>query len=495
MGVGTYAPGLSPAPGAEAAQGSLLHEGKSAKPEINSASSSSVRPDLKIPPHSIEAEQAVLGGLMLDNQAWDFIADRLTENDFYRLDHRVIYRTMAELVLQSKPLDIITVSENLERNKELESGGGIAYLGALAKNTPSSANIAAYADIVRERSVLRQLIEVGGEITETGFEPGGRTSIELLDEAERKVFSIAERGVHKGIGPVAISEVLARTVDRIDTLFHSKSHLTGLPTGYVDFDKMTSGLQDSDLIIVAGRPSMGKTTFAMNIAEYIAMKNDDAVLIFSMEMPAEALAMRMLSSMGRIELQKIRSGQLEDQDWSSITSAISTISSRKLLIDDSGALSPFEVRAKARRVARTYGGLGLIVIDYLQLMHVPGYNDHRATEISQISRSLKALARELNVPVVVLSQLNRGLEQRPEKRPVMSDLRESGAIEQDADLIVFIYRDEVYNKDSPEKGKAEIIIGKQRNGPTGTVKLTFLGHYSRFENYLNEQRSIEDGRY
>lgn len=446
--------------------------------------------ELKIPPHSIEAEQAVLGGLMLDNQAWDNVADRLTETDFYRLDHRAIFRMMADLVLQSKPLDIITVSECLERNRELENVGGLAYLGALAKNTPSSANIMAYADIVRERSVLRQLVEVGGEITEAGFDPGGRSAMELLDDAERKVFSIAERGGRSGNGPLAISEVLSKAVDRIDMLFHAKSPITGISSGFSDFDRYTSGLQVADLIVVAGRPSMGKTTFAMNIAENVSMRNDCTVLIFSMEMPAESLAMRMLASLGRIEQQRIRSGQLTDDDWPRLTSAISMMSARKMLIDDSGSLSPFEVRAKARRVARTYGNLGLIVIDYLQLMRVPGYNENRSAEISEISRSLKALAKELNVPVVVLSQLNRGLEQRPEKRPVMSDLRESGAIEQDADLIVFIYRDEVYHKDSMDKGTAEIIIGKQRNGPTGTVKLTFLGHYSKFENYAAESAMV-----
>lgn len=448
-------------------------------------------PNFKVPPHAIEAEQAVLGGLMLDNHAWDQVADRLTENDFYRLDHRAIYRTMADLVLQSKPLDIITVSESLERGKEIESVGGLSYLGSLAKNTPSSANIAAYAEIVRERSVLRQLVEVGGEITECGFDPGGRSAMELLDDAERKVFSIAEREGRGVSGPQAISEVLARTVDRIDTLFHANSALTGISSGFHDFDKMTSGLQPSDLIIVAGRPSMGKTTFAMNMAEHAAMKDEGAVLIFSMEMPAESLAMRMLASLGRIEQQRIRSGQLDDDDWPRMTSAISMMSSKKLLIDDSGALSPFEVRARARRVARAHGGISMIVIDYLQLMRVPGHAEHRAAEISEISRSLKALARELNVPVIVLSQLNRGLEQRPEKRPVMSDLRESGAIEQDADLIVFIYRDEVYHKDSHDKGTAEIIIGKQRNGPIGTVRLTFLGQYSRFENFSPDHRLME----
>lgn len=452
--------------------------------------------NVKIPPFALEAEQAVLGGLMLDNEAWDQVAERITESDFYRLDHRTIYRAMSDLVLQSKPLDIITVSESLDCSKELESVGGLAYLGGLAKNTPSAANIAAYADIVRERSILRQLVEVGGNITESGFDPKGRSAMELMDDAERKVFAIAERGGRSQSGPVMISEVLARAVDRIDALFQANSPITGITSGFHDFDRLTAGLQPADLIVVAGRPSMGKTMFAMNIAEHAAIKHENTVLIFSMEMPAESLAMRMLASLGRIEQQRIRSGQLHEDDWPRLTSAISMMSSKKLLIDDSGGLSPFEVRAKARRVARTYGDLGLIVIDYLQLMRVPGHHEHRASEISEISRSLKSLAKELNVPVIVISQLNRGLEQRPEKRPMMSDLRESGAIEQDADLIAFIYRDEVYNKDSLDKGTAEVIIGKQRNGPIGTVRLTCLGHYSRFENYsLEHQHRTKEGTY
>lgn len=447
----------------------------------------------RVPPHSVDAEQAVLGGLMLDNQAWDRVADRLSQYDFYRPDHRTIYRVMADLALQSKPIDLITVSEVLERTASLEQVGGLAYLGALAKNTPTSANIVAYADIVRERAVIRRLIEIGNEITESAFDAGGRNAAELLDDAERKVFAIAEQGSRAvQAGPQAISAVLARTIARIDTIFNAGSAITGISTGFNDFDKITCGLQSSDLIVVAGRPSMGKTTFAMNIAEHAAMKNpDSAVLIFSMEMPADLLAMRMLASMGRVDHQKIRTGQLTDADWPRLSSAISLMSSKKLLIDDSGSLSPLEIRARARRVAREQGGLGLIVIDYLQLMRVPGHNEHRAAEISEISRSLKALARELNVPVIALSQLNRSLEQRPDKRPLMSDLRESGAIEQDADLIAFVYRDEVYNKDSNDKGTAEIIIGKQRNGPIGMIRLTFLGQYSRFDNYVAESRLME----
>lgn len=451
----------------------------------------SIKPSLKVPPHSIEAEQAVLGGLMLDNNAWEQIADKITEQDFYRSDHRIIFRTIASLATRDKPIDLITISERLEAQHQLEQVGGLSYLGQIAKNTPSAANIAAYAEIVKERALLRQLIEVGTDISGSGFEPNGRVAAELVDEAERKVFAIAERGGigAKNSGPQSIAEVLGKTVDRIEKLFESDSAITGIASGFTDFDKLTSGLQQSDLIIVAGRPSMGKTTFAMNIAEYVGMKCQKPVLIFSMEMPAEQLAMRMLSSLGRIEMQRIRSGQLDDGDWPRLSSAIAMMSEKKIFIDDAGALGPGDVRARARRIVREHGELGLIVIDYLQLMRVPGNNEHRAAEISEISRSLKALARELNVAVVALSQLNRSLEQRPDRRPMMSDLRESGALEQDADLIVFIYRDEVYNKDTAAKGSAEIIVAKQRNGPIGMVRLTFLGHYSRFENFTNRQMS------
>lgn len=449
----------------------------------------SIKPALKIPPHSIEAEQAVLGGLMLNNSAWEQISDVIKEQDFYRADHRLIFRTIASLAMQDKPLDLITISERLEAQNELEDAGGLGYLGQIAKNTPSAANIVAYADIVKERALLRQLIEVGADISASGFEPKGRVAAELVDEAERKVFAIAERGGISGgnSGPEAISSVLGRTIDRIEKLFESDSPITGLSSGFADFDKLTSGLQQSDLVIVAGRPSMGKTTFAMNIAEYVGMKCAKPVLIFSMEMPAEQLAMRMLSSLGRIEMQRIRSGQLDDGDWPRLSSAIAMMSEKKIFIDDGGALSPGDVRARARRIVREHGELGLIVIDYLQLMKVAGNSEHRAAEIAEISRSLKSLARELNVPIVALSQLNRSLEQRTDRRPMMSDLRESGSLEQDADLIVFIYRDEVYNKDTAAKGSAEIIVAKQRNGPIGTVRLTFLGHYSRFENFTNRQ--------
>jgi len=439
---------------------------------------------LKVPPHSVEAEQSVLGGLMLENQAWDKVADRLQEKDFYRLEHQIIFRAIAALANLNQPFDWVTLTEELKKSNELNTIGGDSYLVELLKNTPTAANIAAYADIVRERSILRQLIGVASEITESAFFLSGRTSAEVLDEAERKVFKIADRSM-RGDGPKAINDVLAKTVDRIDTLFHSQDAITGLSSGYKDLDEMTAGLQPADLIIVAGRPSMGKTTFAMNIAEHAALKSNKPILVFSMEMPAESLAMRMLSSLGRIEQNRLRTGRLEDDDWPRITSAVSMLAEAKMFIDDAAALSPSEIRARARRIVREHGDIGLIVIDYLQLMQLPESRENRTNEISEISRSLKTLAKELNAPVIALSQLNRGLEQRTDKRPVMSDLRESGAIEQDADLILFIYRDEVYNENSPDKGIAEVIIAKQRNGPIGKVRLTFLGKYTRFENFAS----------
>ncbi|EKD55202.1 MAG: hypothetical protein ACD_60C00024G0002 [uncultured bacterium] len=436
---------------------------------------------VKVPPHSIEAEQSVLGGLMLDNRSWDQIADRVRESDFYRHDHRLIYRVMNKLVEQNKPLDVLTVSEALRELHELDNAGGEVYLFELANNTPSVANIKAYADIVRERSVLRQLIAAANDIASHAFNPEGRSSTELLDEAERQVFSISEQGARSG-GPVTITEFLAKTMERIDTLANLDDPITGISSGYHDLDDMTSGLQRADLIIVAGRPSMGKTTFAMNIAEHVVMSKLP-VAIFSMEMPGEAIVMRLLSSLSRIDQLKIRTGKIEEQDWPRVMSTVSILSEVPMFIDDTPALNPVELRARARRLAKEHGPLGLIVIDYLQLMQIPGFNENRTAEISEISRSLKSLAKELNVPVIALSQLNRGLEQRSDKRPVMSDLRESGAIEQDADLILFIYRDEVYNENSPDKGSAEIIIAKQRNGPIGRLRLTFLGQYTRFENF------------
>lgn len=445
---------------------------------------------LKLPPYSIEAEQSVLGGLMLDNNAWDRIADRVQEGDFYRADHRSIFRVVANLIRQNQPADVLTVMEALRTINELETAGGEIYLFELAKNTPSTANISAYADIVRERSVLRQLIASANEIADSAYNSNGRSITELLDHAERKVFQIASQGSQKA-GPVAINSLLNKAVERIDTLSRSGQTITGVPSGFNDFDEMTSGLQKSDLIIIAGRPSMGKTSFSMNIAEAVAIKSQKPVLVFSMEMPGESLATRMLSSLGRIDQHRIRTGRLEDEDWPRISSAVSMLSEAPMFIDDTPALSPSELRSRARRLMREQGQLGLILIDYLQLMQVPGIKENRTAEISEISRSLKSLARELNVPVIALSQLNRSLEQRADRRPVMSDLRESGSIEQDADLIVFIYRDEVYNEDSPEKGIAEIIIAKHRNGPIGKVKLTFLGKYTKFENHIATRYGYE----
>tara|TARA_R110000868_G_scaffold37424_5_gene132395 strand:+ start:1013 stop:2404 length:1392 start_codon:yes stop_codon:yes gene_type:complete len=438
---------------------------------------------VKVPPHSVEAEQAVLGGVMLESRAWDQIVDKLREEDFYRHEHRLIFRTIGRLTDQSKPIDVLTVSEALREMHELEQVGGEVYLFELANNTPSAANIVAYADIVRERSVLRKLISAASTIADSAFNSQGRSITELLDTAERSVFAISDQGSNNG-GPLNIKEYLTKTMDRIDTMFHSNEAITGMPTGYTDFDELTSGLQGSDLVIVAGRPSMGKTTLAMNIAEHVAIKSQAPVLIFSMEMPGEAIVMRLLSSLCRIDQLRIRTGKLSDEDWPRISSTVSMLSEAKIFIDDTPALSPAEMRARARRLTKEHGQLGLIVVDYLQLMQVPGNNENRTAEISEISRSLKGLAKELKVPVVALSQLNRGLEQRADKRPVMSDLRESGAIEQDADLIVFIYRDEVYNDSSPDKGTAEIIIAKQRNGPIGKVRLTFLGQYTCFENFM-----------
>jgi len=448
--------------------------------------------NLRVPPHSIQGEQSVLGGLMLENSSWDQIADRVVDVDFYRREHQLIFRAIHELAEQNKPFDVITLSEELERVSALEDVGGLAYLGTLAKDTPSAANIRHYADIVREYSVMRQLIKVGTEIADSGFQPEGNNSTALLDVAEQKVFEISEQMSRGGGGFASIKNLLTKAVDRIETLFQQDDPLTGLSSGFSDFDEMTSGLQPADLIIVAGRPSMGKTTFAMNLAENVAINNKVPVAVFSMEMPGDSLAMRMMSSLGRIDQHRVRTGKLEDDEWPRLTSAVSILAEAPLYIDDTAALSPTEIRAKARRLKREHGDLGLIVIDYLQLMQAPSAGENRATEISFISRSLKALAKELNVPVIALSQLNRNLEQRPNKRPVMSDLRESGSIEQDADLVVFIYRDEVYNEESPDKGSAEIIIGKQRNGPIGKVRLTFLGQYTKFENFANDIYGAED---
>jgi replicative DNA helicase len=438
---------------------------------------------LRLPPHSVEAEQSVLGGLMLDNSTWDTIADVVSPTDFYRRDHRLIFGAIGDLAERSEPSDAVTVAEYLDLKGQLAEAGGMAYLGQLVRGTPSAANIRTYASIVRERAMLRELIRIGGEIATSAYQPEGRDAAQLVDEAERQVFEIAEQGKRRGSGFQPLKRVLSTTIDRLDELYKQGGDVTGLGTGFKDFDGLTAGLHPGDLVIIAGRPSMGKTSFAMNIAEHAAMGLGASVAIFSMEMSAEQLSFRMISSLGRVNQSNLRRGRFTDEDWSRINSAVSVMSKAKVFIDDTPALNPTELRARSRRLKREHG-LDLIVVDYLQLMQVHGSAENRATEISEISRSLKALARELEVPVVTLSQLNRSVEQRADKRPVMSDLRESGAIEQDADLIAFIYRDEVYNKDSQRKGIADIIISKQRNGPIGDVQLTFLGEYTKFENFM-----------
>ncbi len=441
--------------------------------------------NLKVPPHSLEAEQSVLGGLMLSSAALDHVADIITETDFYREDHRLIFKAINEVHESGKPCDAVTVSEWFEARGKVEQVDGGNYITLLANNTPSAANVAAYADIVREKSILRGLIDVGSQITSSAFACEGKDSKTLLEEAERLVFAIADKGSRRGTGFVSVKETLAEAMARIEELNSLEGEITGIPTGYQDFDRKTAGLQPSDLIIVAGRPAMGKTTFAMNIAEHAAIKHGKSVAVFSMEMASMQLVMRLFSSLGQIEQTRIRTGSLEDHDWPKLTSAMNLLHKSKMFIDDTPALSPSELRARARRLKREHD-IDLIVVDYLQLMSVPGTRENRATEIAEISRSLKAIAKELKVPVVALSQLNRALEQRPNKRPVMADLRESGSIEQDADLIVFIYRDELYHPDTGEKGKAEIIIGKHRNGATGTVQLAFQGPWLRFVNLAPE---------
>jgi replicative DNA helicase len=438
---------------------------------------------LKLPPNSVEAEQSLVGGLMLNKAAWDKVADVVTAEDFYRNDHRVIFSAIARLVDDGNPCDVVTVSEHLEQRGELDKAGGLEYLATLANETPGAANARAYANIVRERSMLRSLIDAGNEITGSAFATDGRSATDLVDEAERRVFEIAEKGARTKAGFKSMKQILPETVDRIDLLHQSDGEITGISTGYTEFDKMTAGLQGGDMIIIAGRPSMGKTTFAVNIAENAAIGGKVPTAIFSMEMPAQQLAFRMISSLGRVDQTHLRTGRFPDEDWSRINTAVQLMSDAPIFIDDSAGLSPTEIRARARRLHREHG-LGLIVIDYLQLMQVPGNKENRATEISEISRSLKALAKELDVPVIALSQLNRSVEQRTDKRPVMSDLRESGAIEQDADLIIFIYRDEVYNQETPKKGLADISIAKQRNGPIGEFILTFVGRYTKFENWV-----------
>jgi replicative DNA helicase len=442
---------------------------------------------LRTPPHSIEAEQSVLGALILDNNAIDKIADLLKPEDFYNDGHRLVYEHINRLAAENKPADAVTLAESLRAVGKLEYVGGLAYIGAIANAVPSAANVRRYAEIVRDRSVMRQLAAVATSIAESAYNPMGKTSEQLLDEAEGKVFEIAEAGDKSRANFVSLSELTAQAIERVEELYRrdNPGDVTGIATGYTKLDSMTAGLQRGDLIIIAGRPSMGKTAFALNIGEHVALRLKLPVAVFSMEMGALQLAMRLIGSVGRLDQHKLRTGRLSDGDWGKFTDALGQLDASPMYIDEGAGLNPFELRARARRLARQVGGLGLIIVDYLQLMSAASLGENRATEISEISRSLKSLAKELNVPVIALSQLNRSLEQRPNKRPVMSDLRESGAIEQDADVILFIYRDEVYNQDSPQKGVAEIIIGKQRNGPIGTVNLTFLGEYTRFENYAD----------
>lgn len=441
---------------------------------------------LRVPPQSIEAEQAVLGGLMLAPEAYDRIADQLNEQDFYRRDHQLIYRAIRELAEKARPFDAVTLGEWFESQGLIEQVAGGAYLIELASTTPSAANITAYAEIVRDKATLRQLIDVGTGIVNDGFQPDGRDSSEILEEAERQVLAIAQANSTGKTDFTPVTKALSEAFDMLQTRYANGGGITGLPTGYTEFDMMTAGLQKTDLIILAARPAMGKTTLALNMAEYAAFRSKQPVAVFSMEMSASQLAMRLISSVGRVNAQRLRTGQLEDEDWSRVTSAIRQLREVKIFIDDEPGLSPVKLASKARRLKREHG-LGLIVIDYLQLMSVPGNSENRATEISEISRSLKGLAKELQVPVIALSQLNRSLETRTDKRPVMADLRESGAIEQDADMIVFIYRDDYYNKEnSPDKGLAEVIIGKQRSGPTGSCKLKFFGEYTRFDNLAHD---------
>jgi replicative DNA helicase len=446
----------------------------------------------RVPPQSIEAEQSVLGGLLLDNAAWDRIADIINEADFYRSDHLAIFRHIAKLIEENKPADALTVAENLDRSGKLNDVGGQAYIGSLALNTPSAANIRRYAEIVRERSIMRNLAAIGTEIADSAYTPSGKDASLLIDEAEAKIFQIAEARSKARQGFIKIDPLLTETVERIDMLYsrENKSEVIGVSTGFVDLDRMTSGLQPGELIIVAGRPSMGKTTLVMNMAEHVTLAEKKSVAVFSMEMSGPQLAMRMIGSVGRVDQHELRTGTFKEDDWSKLVDAVGKLNEAQMYIDDTAGLNVLEVRSRARRLHRQCGGLAMVVIDYLQLMSGTGHGgqENRATEIAEISRSLKSLAKELKVPVIALSQLNRSVDSRQDKRPMMSDLRESGAIEQDADLILFIYRDEVYNPDSPRKGISEIIIAKQRNGPVGKIDLTFLGKFTRFENYAGGDR-------
>ncbi|MDO6387433.1 MULTISPECIES: replicative DNA helicase [unclassified Uliginosibacterium] len=442
---------------------------------------------LKLPPHSVEAEQSLVGGLLLDNSAWDRVADLVSEVDFYRDEHRRIFHHIAKLIEQGKPADVVTVFESLDKSGDAQHVGGLAYLGEVANNTPSASNVRRYAEIVRERAILRKLVTVGDEIASGALAPAGRDANLILDEAESKILSIRDEGARQNTGFVPIQPVLGQVVERIQELYDrdNPASVTGVPTGLADLDKMTSGLHGTDMIIVAGRPGMGKTSFALNIAESVALDAQLPVAIFSMEMPATQLVMRFISSVGRLDQHRLRTGKLNDDEWQRLSYSLGKLHEAPIFIDETPGLNPIDLRARARRLHRQHGGkLGLIIIDYLQLMTSHKQSDNRTAEISEISRSVKSLAKELNVPIMALSQLNRSLEQRADKRPMASDLRESGALEQDADIIMFVYRDEIYNPDTQDKGKAELIIAKHRNGPTGMVPMTFIGEYTRFENYV-----------
>jgi replicative DNA helicase len=438
---------------------------------------------LRVPPHSIEAESSVLGGLLLDNGAWDRVGDLLVDNDFYRHEHKLIYAAIGALINASKPADVITVNEYLQNQGKADEMGGLGYLNSLAQYVPSASNIRRYAEIVRERSILRKLVSASDEIATNAFNPQGKAIDRILDEAEQKIFNIGEEGSRMKQGFQSMDTLVVELLDRVQEMADNPNDITGVPTGFYDLDRMTSGLQPGDMVVLAARPSMGKTAFAINIAEHVALNEGLPVAVFSMEMGASQLAVRVVGSIGRIDQGHLRTGKLSDDEWPRLTEAIEKLRTVSLHIDETPGLTPSELRANARRLARQCGKLGLIVVDYLQLMSGSGGSggDNRATELGEISRGLKMLAKELQCPVIALSQLNRSVEQRTDKRPMMSDLRESGAIEQDADIIMFIYRDDYYNKDSKEPGVAEIIIGKQRNGPTGTVKLTFLKNLTRFE--------------
>jgi replicative DNA helicase len=442
---------------------------------------------LQTPPHSVEAEQAVLGGLLLDTQAWDQVGDSIVTEDFYRPDHRQIFEAIADLVTESKPIDVVTVAERLNARGKLADVGGLAYLSTLVRDTPTAANARAYAQIVREKSLLRSLVSAGNAISSSVFAEEGMSARDLVNLAEQRVFEIAERGARRTEGAQWVRRMLPGLIEKIDEWHNNPDAMRGVATGFLDFDRRTGGLRGGDLVIVAGRPSMGKTTLAINMAENVALDPNvkGSVLIFSMEMPAEQLMTRMLSSVGGVPLHDIRSGRVTDHDWARISSATSQLQEARIFIDEGAGLTPTELRARARRVKREHG-LNLVVVDYLQLMQVTGTKENRATEISEISRGLKALAKELDVPVIALSQLNRSVEQRENKKPVMSDLRESGAIEQDADMILFIYREEVYDKNTPRKGEADIDLAKHRNGETGHFLLTFQGQFTRFQNFASE---------